>query len=216
VHDAERYREESIRNWDSVAPAWERSRPVTQETNRELDAWLLDRLAISPGQTILEVAAGQGDTGLQAAARLQGRGRVLLADQSQGMLDGARRAADEQGLSAVVDTAVMDAQHLDLADESVDGVVCRFGYMLMPDPAAAFAETRRVLRPGGRVALAVWETMEHNPWIAIAGISLGQRGHIPPPPPPPARGRRYCCRSPPPSALPQRRPSPGPDRGAAR
>ena len=65
VHDAERYREESIRNWGSVAPAWERSRPVTQETDRELDAWLLDRLAISPGQTILEVAAGQGDTGLQ-------------------------------------------------------------------------------------------------------------------------------------------------------
>ncbi len=60
--------------------------------------------------------------------------------------------------------------------------------MLMPDPAAAFAETPRVLRQGGRVALAVWGAMEGNPWIAIASISLGQRGHIPPPPPPPAPG----------------------------
>ena len=60
--------------------------------------------------------------------------------------------------------------------------------MLMPDPVAAFVETRRVLRPGRRVALAVWGAMERNPWIAIAGISLGQRGHIPLPPPPPAPG----------------------------
>ncbi len=183
VHDAERYREESIRNWDSVAPAWERSRPVTQEANRELDAWLLDRLAISPGQTILEVAAGQGDTGLQAAARLEGRGRVLLADQSQGMLDGARRAADEQGLSAVVDTAVMDAQHLDLADGSVDGVVCRFGYMLMPDPPAAIREARRVLRDGGRLAFAVWGEAERNPWALVIGPVMNARGLLPPPTP---------------------------------
>jgi SAM-dependent methyltransferase len=60
--------------------------------------------------------------------------------------------------------------------------------MLMPDPAAAFAETRRVLRPGGRLALAVWGAMERNPWIAIPAISLAQRGHIPPPDPPPAPG----------------------------
>ena len=58
----------------------------------------------------------------------------------------------------------------------------------MPDPAAAFAATRRVLRPGGRVALAVWGAMERNPWVAIAGISLVQRGHIAPPPPPPIPG----------------------------
>ena len=83
---------------------------------------------------------------------------------------------------------MINAEHIELDDDSVDGVLCRFGYMLMPDPAAAFAETRRVLRPGGRVALAVWGAMEHNPWIAIAGISVGQRGHIPPPPPPPAPG----------------------------
>ena len=51
---------------------------------------------------------------------------------------------------------MIDAERIELADDSVDGVLCRFGYMLMADPAAAFAETRRVLRPGGRLALAVW------------------------------------------------------------
>ena len=82
----------------------------------------------------------------------------------------------------------MDAERTELDDDSVHGVLCRFAYMLMADPAAALAETRRVLRPDGRLALAVWGTLEQNPFFAIAGISLGKRGHIPPPEPPPAPG----------------------------
>ena len=87
-----------------------------------------------------------------------------------------------------VDYRVIDAERIELDDDSVDGVLCRFGYMLMADPAAALAETRRVLRPGGRLALAVWGALERNPFFAIIGISLVQRGHLPPPEPPPAPG----------------------------
>ena len=58
----------------------------------------------------------------------------------------------------------------------MDGVLCRFGYMLMPDPAAALAETRRVLRPGGRVALAVWGPPERNPWLTILSQMLVEGG----------------------------------------
>jgi SAM-dependent methyltransferase len=82
----------------------------------------------------------------------------------------------------------MDAERIELADGSVDGVLCGFGYMLMADPATALAETRRVLRPGGRLALAVWGALERNPFFGIVGISLVQRGHIEPPEPPPAPG----------------------------
>jgi SAM-dependent methyltransferase len=139
------------------------------------------------GDTILELAAGVGDTGFEAAAILGESGRLITSDFSPAMLDAARRRGAELGVDNF-DYRVIDAERIELADDSVDGVLCRFGYMLMPDPAAAFAETRRVLRPGGRVALAVWGAMERNPWIAIIGISLGQRGHIPPPEPPPAPG----------------------------
>ena len=59
---------------------------------------------------------------------------------------------------------------------SVDAVLCRWGYMLMADPAAALRETRRVLRPGGRVALAVWDAIEHNPWAPLPGAELRERG----------------------------------------
>jgi ubiquinone/menaquinone biosynthesis C-methylase UbiE len=77
----------------------------------------------------------------------------------------------------------MDAENIELGDDSVDGVLCRCGYMLMPDPARALAETRRVLRPGGRLALAVWREADRNPWISIVGRSLLERGHVPPPEP---------------------------------
>jgi ubiquinone/menaquinone biosynthesis C-methylase UbiE len=77
----------------------------------------------------------------------------------------------------------MDAEHMDLPDDSVDCVLCRFGYMLMPDAATALAETRRVLRDGGRLAFAVWGAAERNPWAAAAGAALVQLGHMPMPEP---------------------------------
>ncbi len=77
----------------------------------------------------------------------------------------------------------MDAQHLDLADGSVDAVVCRFGYMLMPDPPAAIREACRVLRHGGRLAFAVWGEAERNPWALVIGPVMIARGLLPPPRP---------------------------------
>ena len=73
----------------------------------------------------------------------------------------------------------MDAQRLDLDDDSVDGVLCRLGFMLMPDPASAFAEVRRVLRPGGRFAYAVIGSPPANQWMGLMVMALAQRGHAP-------------------------------------
>jgi len=78
---------------------------------------------------------------------------------------------------------VIDAEEIRLDDDSVDGVLCRFGFMLMPDPEAALAETRRVLRPGGRLVLAVWGQAERNPWISIAGRLLAELDLVPRPQP---------------------------------
>jgi SAM-dependent methyltransferase len=143
---------------------------------------MISELAPRPGDRVLELAAGAGDTGFEAAAIVGEHGRLVSTDFSPAMVQIARRRGAELGL-ANVQYRVMDAERVELDADSVDGVLCRFGYMLMADPAAAFAETRRVLRPGGRLALAVWGAPERNPWATIGLGLLVERGHMPPPEP---------------------------------
>jgi SAM-dependent methyltransferase len=92
----------------------------------------------------------------------------------------AERHARALGLENA-ECRVLDAERLELSDETVDGVLCRWGYMLMADPQAAFVETRRVLRRGGRLSSAVFAGPEQNPWAALPSRVLQERGHMPPP-----------------------------------
>ena len=165
---------------ESVAPGWERWRDRIETAIAPVREWMITELAPQPGDTVLELAAGVGDTGFEAAAIVGTRGRLISTDFAPSMVHAARRRSAELEL-ANAGFRVMDAARIKLADDSVDGVLCRFGYMLMPDPAAALAETRRVLRPGGRLALAVWSTPERNPWATILFGLLLELGHIPPP-----------------------------------
>jgi len=91
----------------------------------------------------------------------------------------AERYANRLGLENV-ECRMLDAERLDLPDEAVDGVLCRWGYMLMADPSAALAETRRVLRRGGRLSCAVFAGPEQNPWATLPSRVLQERGHMPP------------------------------------
>jgi SAM-dependent methyltransferase len=172
---------------EAIAPTWESRREEIEKACTAVRNWMVKELRPQTGDTVLELAAGVGDTGFQAAAALGEGGRLITTDLSPAMLGAARRRGDELGLENVT-YEVMDAERLPLETDSVDGVLCRFGYMLMADHARALAETRRVLRPGGRVALASWGPPERNPFFGLIGMSLGKRGHIPQPDPPPAPG----------------------------
>jgi ubiquinone/menaquinone biosynthesis C-methylase UbiE len=178
----EQQRREIYEIAEAIAPGWERWRARIEEVTTPVREWMLKELAPRPGDTVLELAAGAGDTGFEAAAIVGERGRLISTDFSPAMMEVARRRGAELGLGDV-DYRVMDAERIELDGNSVDGVLCRFGYMLMPDPAAAFAETRRVLRPGGRLALAVWSAPERNPWASIGFGLLVECGYIPPPEP---------------------------------
>jgi ubiquinone/menaquinone biosynthesis C-methylase UbiE len=167
---------------EALAPGWERWRPRIEQTTAPVREWIIEQLAPRPADTVLELAAGAGDTGFEAAAIVGERGRLISTDFSPAMVDVAQRRGTELGIRNV-QHRVMDAERIELDTDSVDRVLCRFGYMLMPDPAAALAETRRVLRPGGRLALAVWGAPERNPWAAIGFGLLIERGHLPPPEP---------------------------------
>src|SRR5580765_2079396 len=158
-----------------MASRWDRRRNLLQESTRAISEWLVDRLDPQPGQTILELAAGTGETGFLAAARLGETGRLISSDRSPNMVEAARRAGDERGL-ANVEYRTLDSERLDLPDASVDGVLSRFGYVLKGDPPPALREIRRVLRSGGRLAFAVWAGRERNPWMTVPAAVMAELG----------------------------------------
>lgn len=153
------------KDWDSQAPNWYEQRQSLLRDSLPVHEWLVEQLAPKDGQRILEIAAGTGDTGLLAAPRL-GSGRLLSTDISPDMVQAARKRGAELGIHNA-DYRVLDGQAMDLPDASFDGVICRWGFMLMPDLAAALRECRRVLVPGGRLVFAVFTSQEENPWAAI-------------------------------------------------
>jgi SAM-dependent methyltransferase len=175
------FRARSRERWGGAAAGWERRRARMQATAAVVSAWLVDHIEPQPGQTILELAAGPGDTGLMAAELIGPSGKLISTDASEEMLDVARRRAEELGLQNV-EFKVVEGEWIDLKTATVDGVLCRWGYMLMLDPEAALRETRRVLRPGGRVALAAWAAPEENLNMTLAPRTLLELGLTEPPP----------------------------------
>jgi SAM-dependent methyltransferase len=180
--DACSYRESSLENWEGAAAGWRRRQEEIRAFGAPASAWLIDAVSPQPGERVLELAAGMGETGMLAAELVAPHGGVIVSDQAEAMLEGARARAQELGLSNV-EFQVLNAEWIDLPLASVDAVLCRWGYMLMADPRAALSETRRVLRPGGRVALAVWDSLERNPWAREPAVELIARGLAPAPGP---------------------------------
>jgi SAM-dependent methyltransferase len=168
---------ESTAAWARAAAGWERRRAFVWDSTRVVGERLVERVAARPGETLLELAAGPGDTGFLAAPLLEPGGLLLSTDAVPEMVAVARRRAAELGVENV-EFRVLDAQAIALADASVDAVLCRWGYMLVEEPARALAETRRVLRPGGRLAFAVWAEAEANPWGTAPGRALLELGLI--------------------------------------
>ena len=191
--DAEAYRAESRERWEAAAAGWGQEREAFQRDTVVVSQWLLDAARLQPGHTVLELAAGPADLGLMAAELVAPDGRAIITDGAEAMLEVARARAQELGTENV-EIRQMEAEWIDLPAAGVDAVLCRWGYMLLADPEAALRETRRVLRPGGRVALAAWAGAEENPWFAVMGRVFIERGLMEPEPPdmpgPLAFGRR--------------------------
>jgi ubiquinone/menaquinone biosynthesis C-methylase UbiE len=163
--------------WDDQAKSWYAQRESLLANTRPVHDWLVRTVAPERGQRLLEIAAGPGDTGFLAASLL-GNGRLVSTDIAPAMVEAARKRGAELGIDNA-DFHVIDAQQMDFDDASFDGAICRWGYMLMPDPATALKETRRVLKPGGRLALAVFTGPAENPWVTLPVSVLRAAGHLP-------------------------------------
>jgi len=170
-------------HWGGAAEHWAQA-AEKDEVGAAADAarWMLQTAELQPGERVLEVAGGAGRVGLQAAEAVGPDGSVLCSDYSEEMVKVARERFERLEVPNI-ETRALDAQGLDLGDGEFDAVLCRFGYMLMPDPQQALRESARVLRPGGRLVLAVWGTAADNPWLTI--ILDAVRSHLGAPEPEP-------------------------------
>ncbi len=147
-----------------------------------MSGWLVDAIEPQPGHRVLELAAGPGDTGLLAAELIAPGGTLISTDVAGAMVEHARARAAELGIENA-EFRTMDAEWIDLPTASLDAVIGRWVYMLLADPATALGEARRVLRPGGRIALAAWCDPEDNPWASVAQEELAATGVLPEPDP---------------------------------
>ncbi len=180
--------------WDASASGWIRNADLIDRMSAPIRSWIVEHLDPQPGQTVLELAAGAGDTGFEVAQKLGADGRLITSDISQQMLDAARERAQKRGISNA-EFRLIDAQRIDVEDASVDAVIHRYGPMLLPDPDTSFSEVRRVLGPGGRYASVVWAGPDKNPWILATGMSLMQVG-VQPPGDPTAAGGMFSLADP--------------------
>ena len=168
--------------WAAVAPGWEEHAAYADARGSKAAEVMLDLTVPLPGERVLELACGPAGLGLAAAERVAPDGEVVLSDIVAEMTSIASSRAAARGL-VNVSTRVLDLEHIEEPDASYDVVLCREGLMFVPDPAEAAREIGRVLRPGGRFAVAVWGPRERNPWLGIVFDAVSEQTGAPVPPP---------------------------------
>lgn len=168
--------------WAAVAPSWEQHADYVDARGAVVTDAMLERSAPAPGERVLELACGAGGLGIAAAARVAPGGEVVLSDVAAEMTAIAAARAEAAGVDNVT-TRELDLENIDQPDASYDLVLCREGLMFAPDPARGAREIRRVLRPAGRAAIAVWGGREHNPWLGVVLDCVSAQLGRPVPPP---------------------------------
>lgn len=188
---------DAFRAWDgSDGDFWAEEEHHFDHSLHHYREALLDAAAVQPTHRVLDIGCGNGDTTRDVARRAT-RGRVLGVDLSSRMLDQARRRAAEAGLTNV-EFLQADAQIHPFEPGGFDLAISRTGTMFFGDAVAAFTNIAAALRPGGRLALVVWQGIERNDWFREMRESLAAGRDLPLPPPDapgpfcfadPARGR---------------------------
>jgi SAM-dependent methyltransferase len=168
--------------WGAVAPSWKENADFVDGRGTDLTAAMLDAVSLTSGERVLELACGPGGTGIAAAELVGPSGEVVLSDVAPEMTAIAIERARDRGLGNVTGLE-LDLERIDQPDGSYDAVLCREGLMLVPEPARAASEIRRVLRPGGRASVSVWGSRERNPWLGAMLDAIGGElgGTFPPP-----------------------------------
>ena len=161
---------------------WSAGQAARQQIYGAATEMMLDLAGVQTGSRVLDVAAGTGESTLMAACRVGPTGDVLTADVSASMLNAAAEAARTAGVTNI-ETRVVNAENIELESDSFDAVICRIALMLFSNPAKALNGMRRVVKPGGKVAVMVYAALERNPYHSIFQETVRRLGNIPWPAP---------------------------------
>lgn len=160
-------RREMREKWGARAAAWNKRRREAGSLLDELTDHLVELAQISPGQRVLDVACGGGDPAFTIADIVGPSGSVIGVDITEQMIAAAKDFARQHQVENVEFRLIESELEIDLPPASVDVVTCRCGLMLMPDPVAATAAWRRLLKPGGRIVVSTWGPPEYCDFFTL-------------------------------------------------
>jgi ubiquinone/menaquinone biosynthesis C-methylase UbiE len=179
--EIEQIRDQQKETWNKFSPGWKKWDELTMDFLKPMGDEIIRLLNLKNDDIVLDVAAGTGEPGLTIASHLNG-GKVISTDLAEGMLEVAQENAKKRGIKNF-ETIVSDVSELPFADNTFDAISCRFGFMFFPNMELAIKEMTRVLKPGGKIATAVWNIPEKNFWVTATMGIIGKNIQIPPPPP---------------------------------
>ncbi|HZZ90712.1 MAG TPA: methyltransferase domain-containing protein [Caulobacteraceae bacterium] len=175
--------------WNAVAgEVWSKFQPDLDRQIEPLGLEAIRRLDPRPGEHVLDIGCGCGQTTMTLAQRVGATGAVVGADISRPMLEVARARPLPAGAATPqfreADAQSADLTAADLGAASFDAAFSRFGVMFFADPTAAFANIRAALKPSGRLGFVCWRPFDQNPWMAVP-MAAAQPYLDPTPPPDP-------------------------------
>jgi len=173
----EQIREQQRASWNNFAIGWQKWDCLMMGFSKPMGNEIIRLLNPQDSEVVLDVASGTGEPGLTIATKIK-NGKVYISDLSENMILISQENADRRGIKNV-ETIVCDICELPFQDNTFDAISCRFGFMFFPDMLVAAKEMNRVLKPGGRVATAVWDVPEKNFWVTAISSTINKNMDIP-------------------------------------
>ncbi|HMT28707.1 MAG TPA: class I SAM-dependent methyltransferase [Bacteroidia bacterium] len=176
----EQIRDQQKDSWNKFSPGWRKWDELMMDFLRPMGDEIIKLIKPGKADIVLDVAAGTGEPGL-TISEISSEGKVYITDLAEHMLEITREHAAMRGIKNI-ETITCDVSELPFKDNTFDAVSCRFGFMFFPDMLLAAKEMVRVLKPGGRIATAVWNGPEKNFWITAIGGTINRNMELPPVP----------------------------------
>ena len=182
IYDAERINREQLEFWNNAAPGWKQMWTILERAAQHVSNRLVELAQLKAGDRVLDIASGSGEPAVTAARKVGPDGLVVATDQSPAMLELARERAAALGLNNIK-FVVTGAEELAVEERDFDAALSRWGLMFVGDLDAAARRIAQLIRPGGRLATAVWGPAGKVPMISLGDDAVRDLAKLPPPPP---------------------------------